>query len=274
MRIKTLFLVTFTVLSVLSCDKKWSPFYNGNDEEDYVDPDYPTIIHALSSDELSTLQQEFNTLNHSSIQNKLNQFGYIGGRDMMKIHANPGIPMNETEALQIAVECVLKNAKFTNIRDSLDFVNNIQEITPLETDSTKWRIIAKPQTYDGFEIWGPEIRAFVYGDGVYRLQGFWYQHIHIPNKENITPNEAKEIVTGDTIIWYGMAGQPMEFVVTHNTIGDTINKVIFPVETDDSITLHVTWEIPILFLSSDVGWHMYVDTMSGEVVRIIQEFIT
>lgn len=276
MRIKTLFLVIFVFLSVFYCDKKWSPFYNGDDGEDYIDPDYPTVIYALPATELNTLQQEFNTLNHSSIQNKLNQFGYVGKTDRMKMHANPGIPIDRTEALRIAVECMLKNAKFTNVRDSLDYVNNIDEIIPLETDSTKWRIIAKPQMYNGVEICGPRIRAFVYGDGVYRLQGFWYQHIHIPHKENITPNEAKEIVTGDTIIWHDIAGRPVEFIVTGNTIGVPIRKTIFPLETSDSITLHVTWEVPILFFpsDSDVFWHMYVDIMTGEVIRIIQEFRT
>jgi len=54
---------------------------------------------------------------------------------------------------------------------------------------------------------------------------------------------------------------------------ENITKAIVPIENEDNITLHLTWKIPILY-SDFIGWHVYFDVMTGEIVNITQEFMT
>lgn len=262
------FSIIFINLMASSCFRDKSPLH---DNDEYTDPDYPTILYSLPSNELQLLQQEFDTLNNYNIQTKLNNYGFTGERDYSKIHTNPGIKLNVTTALQIAAQCALKNNKFTNVRDSIEFVNSHFYTTLLEQDSTDWRLQFGPQSYNGYEVLNAKVSVFLYGDGVYKLFGFWYSNIHIPTIDNIDIEEAKDKILGEKIIWYDSAGEPNEFIVSENSIADTIQKIIFPLEQEESIELRVTWEIPIKF-DSFIGWHIYIDTMNGETISIIQEF--
>lgn len=79
----------------------------------------------------------------------------------------------------------------------------------------------------------------------------------------------REIVRKE-ITWSDFGGQERIFVVTEHALGNANRKVIFPYEKDQKIELRVTWEISI----SEGLWYAYIDTSTGEVVRIEQRFET
>jgi hypothetical protein len=72
-------------------------------EKDFQpDPNYPTTLYPLSIEELQSLQAEFDAINNSAICSKLNEYGFPFNSDSSKIHPNPGIKINATEAIRIA----------------------------------------------------------------------------------------------------------------------------------------------------------------------------
>lgn len=57
------------------------------------------------------------------------------------------------------------------------------------------------------------------------------------------------------------------------SILDEMALTQLPLEKDDSIEFMMVWKIPILS-GTMVGWHVYLDAVTGEVVDTIQEFRT
>ncbi|HPC35390.1 MAG TPA: hypothetical protein P5268_00845 [Candidatus Marinimicrobia bacterium] len=261
-----LFLLVFILFININCDITSS-------NSDKVDEDYPTTIFPLSDDEWQVLQNEFDALNNSTVQTKLNKYGLTGKMDISKIHPNPGIKIDESKALDIAAKFVVKNSKFTNVTDSLEFINRLNRSNVLEEDSTEWKLRFSSQIYKGYEIKYSEITILLYGDGVRLIYGSWYKDIYIPERNNYSIDEAKKKIIGQSIIWYGTGGEPYEFIVSPESISEPIEKVIFPLEQDTSLEFRIVWKIPILF-GGFVGWHIYFDTTTGEIVAIIQKFQT
>lgn len=269
MKKSNLLISTFTLFLVFFMQYCDGTSINNNE----IDENYPAKLFPLTEDEWQKLQNEFDLLNDSTICTKLNEYGFTGDRDNSKIHPDQGIKIDESTALRIAADCVLKNKKFTNVSDSLDLIASLSFSTVLEEDSTKWKFTFGPQTYNGYEIPFSWIEVYLYGDGVYRLSGFWYSDIYIPDDDNIDIENAKEKIIGESITWYGDDGKPNEFIIDQESILEPIVKAIFPLDKEDCIELRVVWKIPIEF-GSFTGWHVYLDTSTGEIIAIIQEFRT
>ena len=258
------------LLFIIGCEAPSSP----PSEKDYeIDPNYPTTIYPLSDAEWQILQTELDSLNDSKLCTNLNAYGFTEKQNYFAVHPNPNIKITKAEALQIALDCLNKNKKFTNISDTSAISKNIVTISPTNTDSTCWVIRFGNQSYHGYEILKSHVSVVTFGDGVYYILGCWYLDIFIPSIENVDIEQAKSLVTGESIIWAGYNGEPHEFIVTEESIIDSIVKVIYPVETDSSLELRVTWKIPIRFLDF-AGWHIYLDTSTGDIITIIQEFRT
>ncbi len=262
-------ILLFTII-INSCERDWSPISIKE-----IDPNYPTTLYPLITEEWQQLQDEFDVLNDYKILTKLNQYGFTGGEyDYSKRHPNPHIKLTENEALQIAISTIVKNKEFTNVTDSTTAMSCVRSArSGLFGDSTNWSVYIDPQKYNGYEVLFSWIDVRLYGDGVYSLSGFWYNNIYIPPDDNVSSKLAKILVLGQKLIWSGAVGDIHEFIVTESTIGDEIDKVIVPIRKEEKIELRVTWQIPIMFYDW-IGWYLYVDTTDGEIVIKRQLFIT
>jgi len=267
-KIKLFYMLSLSIL-IYGCSKNQSPLSSNHG---ILDPHYPTILYSLSSQQLQLLQDEFDVLNDYKICTKLNKYGFTADLEY-NFPPNPRIKLTENEALQIATSTLIKNKKYTNVADRLDLLTSVYKINSLETDDTKWRIIFGPQQYKECVVQNTLIFVWLHGDGVYGISGFWYPEIYIPIINNVDIDEAKEKIIGEKIIWHGFGGEPHEFIVSDNSIADSVVKSIFPLEKEESIELRVTWKIPIIF-GSFIGWHIYLDTMTREIIQITQEFRT
>lgn len=258
------------ILISSSCRIDRFPFYiNGG----IVDPNYPTILKPLTSAELSQLQKEFNELNDHKIQTQLNKYGFTGKWDFSISHPNPDIPLSKSQAINLAIQCIFKNKKFTNVNDTTLFRSSLIHSSKGNIEGTEWILRFSPQVLKGYEVITNFIAVLLYGDGVYCISGFWYPDIYIPEIDIISIDGAKQIISGQKIIWYDIMGNPVEFIVSDDKIGNNIIKTIYPIIENDLTELRLTWKIPILF-DDWVGWHIYVDTMTGEIISTIQEFRT
>jgi hypothetical protein len=239
----------------------------------YFDPNYPTVLSPIDSTELQALQQEFDELNNYSIRTKLNAFGLPESWNYTIAHPNPAIKLTEGEAFQIAKTCISKNSKFINVTDINEITQNKAWHIGQNNDSTAWEFRFGPQKFGEYEVARSWLTVNLYADGVYHLSSTWYPDVYIPTAINFDKAAAKKEVIGEKIIWYGFDGSPNEFIVSKNSITEPVIKSIYPLKVEDSIQLRATWKIPILH-SSFIGWHIYVDVMSGEIVKIVQEFRT
>jgi len=237
-----------------------------------TDLNYPTTLHPLSEEKIQQLQNEFDALNKNKPCSKINKYGYIGNDRCHRAYQL--VPISQDRAFVLAVSTILKNARYVNITDSVTLIASGYKVIQSDTASTKWKIIFGPQIYNGFELPFTWITVRIYGNEPYTLTGHWYSDIYIPSRYTIDKEKAKQKVVGEKLIWGDIAGTPQEFVITDESISDNISNAIFPLEKENSIELRVIWKIPILFSSDFVGWHIYIDVITGEIVKIIQEFMT
>lgn len=251
-------------------------FYGCNEDlitsNEETDSKYPTILYPLSEEKIRQLQNEFDTLNNYKICSKINKYGFIGNDRYNRVYQN--IAISKDSAFILAVNTLLKNAKYVNVKDSVTLILSDYGITQVNVEGTRWKIVFGPQHYNDFELPFVWIYVWVYGNEPYAMEGHWFSDIYIPSKYKINKVVAKQKMVGEKIIWYDMSGNPQEFIVTNESISDDITKAIYPVEKENSIELRVTWKITIKFFSNEAGWHIYLDVMDGEIVNITQEFRT
>ncbi|MFC1553317.1 hypothetical protein ACFL7D_01675 [candidate division KSB1 bacterium] len=264
----TLIFLLLVCLTAVNCglDRILSP----ESESDSVDFVYPKAISALSSEELEKLQTEFDILNNNKIRSRLNKFG-LTGRDFA-LRDNPGIVISEDKAIEIAINTLIKNSKFTNVQNSLELEKCGYEIRYSNDEKTHWGVYFRRQNYHGLEVIGARIQVLLYGDGVFNIDGFWYKDINIPRIDKISADEAGELSVGRKIRWHSHSGEEL-FIVDKSDIMDITEKVIYPFKKENSIELHVCWKVPIWF-ESMIGWSLYVDTTTGDIISKTQHFIS
>jgi len=234
---------------------------------------YPTILTPLSTAQIKHLQNEFDSLNNFKICSKIDKYGFTG--DETYTRPFQMIPFDKDSAIELAVTTLLKNSKYTKVKDRVAIISNGYEVRQLDTEGIRWLIIFNPQHYYGYEIPFSRIYVLIYGNEAYAITGHWYSNIYIPSQFNIEKEKAKQKVVGEKITWNDFGGTPHEFIVTTESVSDTISGVVFPVEKDNSIEMRVTWMIPIFFSDGGgIGWHIYIDVITGDIVQISQEFLT
>ncbi|MBN2013281.1 hypothetical protein JW960_28380 [candidate division KSB1 bacterium] len=258
----------FVVLGCLCC--LLHNCFKITDPDDGIinDPNYPTTLNPLSASQIAQLQAEFDSLNNPPLCTTINKYGFTG--DDSNCRCYQMVEMEEADVIDLAIQTVLKNSKFTNANDSILLRSTVWATS---TNKIRWNVRFGPQQYHGYELPFTWIYVRIYDREAYSIARYWYKDICIPDHDNIGAQQAANKVIDEKIVWYNFGGSAQSFIVSNDDIGSPINKAIYPVETEESIKLRVTWKIPILF-SGFVGWHIYLDTMTGEIVEIIQEFRT
>ena len=230
-----------------------------NDSEDL----YPTAIYSLSDSKLEQLQSEFDKLNNNKIGTRLDQFGYTG-YTMVYIASEAFISDSNT-VKQMAITALIKNSKFTNVsKESSLSLNRM-----FQTSNNSWKIFFNEQVYKGLRVEETTLTVYLNSDGVYRLDNHFFKDIYIPPKTEYSESEVKESLLGREIKYY----PNRVYIITDSSFsGIPSEKVIIPVQTDTQIEFRVAWKINIG--ESGFDWAIYVDTITGEEIKIIQNFIT
>jgi hypothetical protein len=265
---------------MLSCS-----LFEPNQYDDCSTPDdYPSKSCLLASGDLQALQDAINTLSEGYLKAaQLDSFGYITSEGVYQGWSEQRICQSrESQMITWAKEAVLKYGEYTGLPDSPTF--EVLASGGTRSDSGEcdgqpsevyynWMIRFQNQVYEGLEVLNTRINVGLYSEGAYWIEGHWYPEITIPDCDSVTCGEAKELVLGTEITWYGFGGEPHIFTVEDSTITDVEEKVILPFRSGDCIEHWVVWRIGILFGSMQ-GWYIYVDIITGEIVGIEQLFRT
>lgn len=244
------------------------------DVEDEIDEsNYPTVLYPLSSDSLRSLKEEFLDLNNNEVCLTLDEWGFTGHGFCNK--ANPGIRITSVDTLiTMAKTTLFLNRKFTNVMDTS--LIEIRRVLAMPfSDSTEWRIDFHGQNYSDHEVLYTQIFVWMYGAGIYRINGHWYRDMFVPARDKFEIAEAMENIVDLEITWYDFGGNPQVFTVTEQSFVGSVEKTIVPIDKEDSIEIRVTWQIGVSWEGDPFpSWYVYVDTTTGETVHIVQLFVT
>ena len=267
MKKRIIFLLMFSI-SILGCDIFAPP--------DNPPRTYPTIIRPLSEEELENLQKEFREINNYLMCSRLDRYGLVEIGRVCSVK-NPDIVIEKDEVIEMAKSTLFKNRRFTNVTDTTNLIiRRATKVSP-GRENTHWRIDYFPQQYEGHKVLDTQISLWAFGNGVYRINGHWYTDIFIPKEIRVNEAKAKESIIGTEITWYNAGGEEQILTVTKETLTNKPPKrVIVPLHVEDNIELRVAWEIGVSFsLNRNTPyWYVYVDVMTGELIRIDQLFVT
>jgi hypothetical protein len=231
---------------------------------------YPTTYRALSQSEIGLLQQEFQSMNPGT-KATIDKYGFFGFLSSTQVNYHPAyVVPDEEQALQIAMNMLNSNSKFSGVTPLT--VPDIRRTLRLGSDGP-WRIEYKQQYYKGLrvaELYSYPICLWVDGS-VSAIMGHYYSSIYIPDYENVSQQEALNSLIGHVLTYYDFGGHPVNVTLTQEDLSSVQPiKSIVPHETDKGLSLRVCWEFPI-----DGGWWTaYIDTITGELIRVDQNFVT
>lgn len=251
-------LSTLLFFLLFSCEKS---NYSGLE----IDPNYPTIIRKPSSIQIEKLRSDFLKEN-TFLWTSLDEYGFCGWGDDLNNAPNPPFDttLSKSEATAIAKNFILKNSKYTGVKDTTDFqFSKISKETGWYDGSIGWSFNTPLQKIDTIEV-QTYLSIHIRSREVYFCIGNWYPDIYIPTNIKISQTRAKELLLNTVVTHYGWSG-PWKVTITNEDLNNSNIKIyVVPIKTNDQIELHLAWYIDI---PSPVFYIMYVDVMTGKIIR-------
>lgn len=237
-----------------------------------VDPNYPTVYlkkdSTFISERRSILLKEYTYLNTS-----IDDFGFCGysvcdyGRNVWP--PSFGYDLSEEQAMDTVLNFISKNGDITGVINTSDinFINKEQHST-----TNLWHFRTRYQKFDTIEVLFTEISINLYYGRPTHCFGNWFPEVYIPATFNYNPTQAKAILLNKEVIHIGFVGNISYELITQESLdSSSVRLVVFPVRSENKIELFVTWEV---HLPQPVYYKIYVDVMSGEIIREIPTVIS
>ena len=237
-----------------------------------TDPNYPTIIEKADPGHLAELRSEFAREN-MYLKTSLDEYGFCGYSDNSMDAETPSIDttVTESEAIEIAKKFLVRNSEFTGIKNtgSIDF-NRVNRLKGFWDGNSGWHLLTANQSIDSIEVLSTSILINLRGKEVYYCVGNWFPDIYIPDRFSLTGREAQDLLVNRTVTHFTWGG-PVTLKITSESLqGSTIDIVALPLEKNNHLEMHIAWKIYV----PGVSFILYVDVMSGEVIREEPTFIS
>jgi hypothetical protein len=231
---------------------------------------YPYKIYAKTTNEIAVLQAEFDSLNKNRICTVLDQFGFTDDAHCQEEIVEENL-IDQKKIVSLVKSTLVKNSKFTNVLDTSDLkVNKFDQvgISPFHNS-----IDFKEQVVEDLTIEESRIIVFFYGNYVYQIHGSWYPEIPIPPKEyGHSIFEAKYRIIGKKFEY--SCWTKGELTITWQSIMDEYTeRCIYPIISDSSIEFRHVYRFTISRGNPQrPDFHIYVDIITGEIIKFIQLF--
>lgn len=234
-------------------------------EKLYIPEGYPTTFVKLSEPDLNQKRTTYRVRNPYLITS-LNEFGFSDMDGELLNSANPPFigEVSESDAINIVKNFVSTNTAETGITDfrSLQFVRKSMDRS--YDGAIVWHFKSGNQKVDTIEVLFTQVLFHLENGYVRMCYGNWYPDIFVPERFNFSQNEAKSLLKGRTVYHYTIAGQPMEFTISGESLEkSSFNMKIVPVSYDNRIEARVCWKIHV----PSVFFNFYIDVITGDIVK-------
>ena len=117
-----------------------------------------------------------------------------------------------------------------------------------------------------------EMSAVVSKDGrLMQLDDRFIPLVEMPARPQIDLAAARQKVVGRTFAYSDIAGREQKVQISRADEVAVKQLVVLPIEKGDAIEVRLAWEV---IAGSSLAWTVYIDAMSGEELRIVQNFNT
>ena len=117
-----------------------------------------------------------------------------------------------------------------------------------------------------------EMTAIISRDGrLLQLDDHFIPIVELPQKPAIDREEAARRVVGRTFTYSDIAGRQQQVRVDNPAEIKVRRVVVAPVEKPTSIEVRLAWEV---VAGTSLSWTVYIDAMTGEEIRVVQNFQT
>jgi hypothetical protein len=117
-----------------------------------------------------------------------------------------------------------------------------------------------------------ELVAVISDDGrLLQLDDRFIPLVEVPARPDVTREAAAARVVGRTFTYSDIAGRELRTQVTNPAEVSVKRVVILPVEKGDAVEVRLAWEV---VAGTSLTWTVYVDAMTGEELRVVQNFNT
>ena len=117
-----------------------------------------------------------------------------------------------------------------------------------------------------------EITAVISNDGrLLQLDDRFIPPTELPQRPQISREDAQKRVTGRTFTYTDVAGREQRAQVTNAADVTARQLVVLPIQKGDNIEVHLAWEV---VAGRGLSWTVYVDAITGDELRTVQNFQT
>jgi hypothetical protein len=237
---------------------------------------YPVIIRD-SADNRAKAEREWRRLLdvyavaqtppdlHPVIYTPRSLLGVSGG---IKLLTAPPERGSETIALREAMKSFLDRW-----RDLLNADPSAVSLVSSNGADTTQRLTYRQANY-GFPVAGNygEITAVISADGrLLQLDDRFIPTIDLPQRPQIAREDAQKRIVGRTFTYTDIAGREQRAQITNANDVTAKQLVVLPIQKGDNIEVHLAWEV---MAGRSLSWTVYVDAISGDELRVAQNFQT
>lgn len=239
--------------------------------EEYSDPNYPTIVRALS-------EQALNQVLGQIAQTPFAEYTALDTFGIPLMVANYDDSLNNTgwrysvtkeELKQLAKEAIAEYGYFLNVTDSSKIgIQSITTTANMKYDLFKdtypdslppaWKVTTAQQVHEGIEVRGTSLSLVFSPYGLVTCSGHWYSEIYIPDSLVYTEETAMELIMNKALSY-----KNSKLTINEETSWRKAKQVILPIRRSGEIELRFCWA---LFPES---WEILFDTQTGEILSTI-----
>lgn len=239
---------------------------------DYHSEEYPVIIEKLTDGERQALIEKYrNNNDHDFPCASLNEYGFNDSkicldREILRVE----IMDDEKDRMEkMAAEFLVRNQEFTNVpdKDQLEITDSHGLSGCLKCDGSEgdittigWRVTYENQTYEGVNVGNTQLMVFLDSEKVYAVNGHWYRDIDVPSVDQLNHDDARKLLIGREFTFYDWTGEK-NYTITEDSFEEYEDKSIFPYETEKGLELRVS-----LIVEAGI-WHLYLDSITGELIH-------
>jgi hypothetical protein len=200
---------------------------------------------------------------HPIIYTPRSLLGVTGGIKIMPARPEPG---NEVNALREAVKRFIDRWR--------DLIGaDPAAVSLVSAGDSPQRLVYRQMNY-AYPVAGNygELMAVISDDGsLMQLDDRFIPVVEVPARPEIAREAAAARVVGRTFTYSDISGRELKTQISNPAEVTVKRVVILPVEKGDVIEVHLAWEV---VAGTSLTWTVYIDAMTGEELRVVQNFNT